>query len=53
MKPKLPFCSPRSGRLVCYKCKAGYASDFDNLCTPCRSPKGRWVTAWQAREAAK
>jgi hypothetical protein len=49
--PRPPLTSPRTGRLVCYKCRSGYASDFDYLCTPCRSPKRQWITAWQARKA--
>ncbi len=52
MTPKLPYTSPRTGRLVCYKCKAGYASDVDNLCTACRS-KGhkRYITAWDLKQS--
>jgi phosphopantetheinyl transferase len=52
MKPKLPFTSARTGRLVCYQCKAARASEFDNLCTHCRS-KGlkRFTTAWDAKQA--
>ena len=39
---------------VC-KCGQGYASKLDGLCTPCRSPRGQWITAWdvQQRERAR
>jgi phosphopantetheinyl transferase len=52
MKPKLPYTSPRTGRLVCYECKAALASEVDNLCTTCRS-KGHkgFITAWVLKQA--
>ncbi len=50
MKPRLPYKSQRTGRLVCYKCKSALASDVDNLCTACRS-KGhkKVITAWDIK----
>ena len=28
--------SSRTGRVICYKCKKGYGSEYDGLCKECR-----------------
>ena len=41
--------SPRTGRVVCRKCRQGYGSEFDGLCYKCRGG----VSAWDAKHEMK
>lgn len=40
--------SDRTGRVVCCKCRRGYGSEFDGICTACRG-----MTSWEAAKKAE